>query len=249
MNSEIMIIGFIGFGKVSQNLVRLIDSDDIEFVTSAENRSEKTVEKITKSNVRILDTFRNVAIQSDILISANSPKEALNVAKEYGKYVKGIYMDLNNISPDTTFEISKHVDSLVDGAIIGKVDSDNPILYLSGEKANELLFLNEFIKTTKISDKIGDASVLKLLRSTYTKTLSAILIESQEIAKSKGLEEEFFDILALTEGDDFKEKSLSRINNTLSNSKRKSEELEEIISYFNENDLVMVKAALEKLSR
>ena len=244
-----MIIGFIGFGKVSQNLVRLIDSDDIEFVTSAENRSEKTVEKITKSNVRILDTFRNVAIQSDILISANSPNEALNVAKEYGKYVKGIYMDLNNISPDTTFEISKHVDSLVDGAIIGKIDSDNPILYLSGENANELLFLNEFIKTTKISDKIGDASVLKLLRSTYTKTLSALLIESQEIAKSKGLEEEFFDILALTEGDDFKEKSLSRINNTLSNSKRKSEELEEIISYFNENDLVMIKAALEKLSR
>lgn len=244
-----MIIGFIGFGKVSQNLVRLIDSDSIEFITSAENRSEKTVEKITKSNVQILDTFMDVAIQSDILISANSPKEALNVAKEYGKYVKGIYMDLNNISPDTTFEISKHVDSLVDGAIIGKIDSDNPILYVSGENADELLFLNDFIKTTKISDKIGDASVLKLLRSTYTKTLSALLIESQEIAKSKGLEEEFFYILALTEGDDFKEKSLSRINNTLNNSKRKSEELEEIISYFNDNDLVMVKAALEKLSR
>ena len=244
-----MIIGFIGFGKVSQNLVRLIDSDSIEFITSAENRSEKTAEKITKSNVQILDTFMDVAIQSDILISANSPKEALNVAKEYGKYVKGIYMDLNNISPDTTFEISKHVDSLVDGAIIGKIDSDNPILYVSGENADELLFLNDFIKTTKISDKIGDASVLKLLRSTYTKTLSALLIESQEIAKSKGLEEEFFDILALTEGDDFKEKSLSRINNTLNNSKRKSEELEEIISYFNDNDLVMVKAALEKLSR
>ena len=244
-----MIIGFIGFGKVSQNLVRLIDSDSIEFITSAENRSEKTAEKITKSNVQILDTFMDVAIQSDILISANSPKEALNVAKEYGKYVKGIYMDLNNISPDTTFEISKHVDSLVDGAIIGKIDSDNPILYVSGENAHELLFLNDFIKTTKISDKIGDASVLKLLRSTYTKTLSALLIESQEIAKSKGLEEEFFDILELTEGDDFKEKSLSRINNTLSNSKRKSEELEEIISYFNDNDLVMVKAALEKLSR
>ncbi len=244
-----MIIGFIGFGKVSQNLVRLIDSDSIEFITSAENRSEKTSEKITNSNVQILDTFMDVAIQSDILISANSPKEALNVAKEYGKYVKGIYMDLNNISPDTTFEISKHVDSLVDGAIIGKIDSDNPILYVSGENANELLFLNEFVKTTKISDKIGDASVLKLLRSTYTKTLSALLIESQEIAKSKGLEEEFFDILALTEGDDFKEKSLSRINNTLNNSKRKSEELQEIISYFNDNDLVMVKAALEKLSR
>jgi 3-hydroxyisobutyrate dehydrogenase-like beta-hydroxyacid dehydrogenase len=244
-----MIIGFIGFGKVSQNLVRLMDSDSIELVTSAENRSEKTAENISKSNVQVLDTFRDVAIRSDVLISANSPKEALNVAREYGEYVKGIYLDLNNISPDTTTEIANHVGNLVDGAIIGKIDSENPILYVSGQNADELLFLNDFIKTTKISDRIGDVSILKLLRSTYTKTLSALLIESQEIAKSKGLEEEFFDILELTEGEDFREKSLSRINNTLSNSKRKSEELEEIISYFNENDLVMVKAALKKLNR
>ena len=60
------------------------------------------------------------------------------------------------------------------------------------------------------------------------------MIESAQIAKDNGLEDEFFDILSLTEGDDFKEKSLSRINNTLSNSKRKSEELEEIIDYFKE---------------
>lgn len=249
MNSEIMIIGFIGFGKVSQNLVKLVDSEDIDFITSLEGRSQNTVERINDSDIRILDTFKDVVAKSDILISANSPKTALNVAREYGKYSKGIYLDLNNISPDTTFEISSHVDNFVDGAIIGKIDSENPILYVSGENANDLLFLNDFIKTEVISDKIGDVSILKLLRSTYTKTLSALLIESREIAKNRDLEEEFFDILALTEGDDFKEKALSRINNTLNNSKRKSEELEEIINYFNENDLVMVKAALKKLSQ
>lgn len=246
---EIMIIGFIGFGKVSQNLARLIKGDDIDLVTSAEGRSDKTAEKIKSSNVRVLDTFRDVAIQSDVLISATSPKAALDVAKEYGEYVNGIYLDLNNISPDTTSKICMHVDGMVDGAIMGKIDSDNPTLYLSGENADRLLFLNDFIRTVKISDRIGDASVLKLLRSTYTKTLSALLIESYEIAKQNNLVDEFFDALALTEGDDFKEKSLSRINNTLSSSKRKSEELEEIISYFDENDLTMVKAALKKLNQ
>ena len=244
-----MIICLIGFGKVSQNLVRLMGSNDIEFITSTENRSSETIEKINSSNVRILDTFNDVASQSDILISATSPKVALDVARKYGSFTKGIYLDLNNISPDTTFEINGYVDNLVDGAIIGKIDSANPILYVSGEKASELSFLNDYIKTTVVSDRIGDASVLKMLRSTYTKTLSAILIESQQIAKEKGLENEFFDILALTEGEDFKEKSLSRINNTLNNSKRKSEELEEIINYFNGSDLTMVKAALKKLNR
>ena len=244
-----MIIGFIGFGKVSENILNLIKSEDITFITSIENRSEKTAENIKKCEIEVLDTFKSVALKSDVIISANSPKNALTVAKEYGKYVKGIYLDLNNISPDTTFEISKHVDNFVDGAIIGKIDSENPILYISGEMADNLLFLNEFIETKKISDNIGDAAILKLLRSCYTKTLSAILIESTEIAKSHNLEDEFFEIMSLTEGEDFRQKSLSRIKNTLNSSQRKSEELEEIIDYFNENELTMVKAALEKLSR
>lgn len=244
-----MIIGLIGFGKVSKSLFNLIKSEDIAFITSFENRSSETIENIKKTDIEVLDTFKEVAIASDILVSATSPKSAVEVAERYGRYSKGIYLDLNNISPKTTLEINGYVENLVDGAIIGKIDSDNPILYISGKKSDDLEFLNEFLMTKKISENIGDASILKLLRSSYTKTLSALLIESNEIAKSYDLEEEFFDILSLTEGDDFREKSISRINNTLNNSKRKSEELEEIINYFNDNDLIMVKAALKKLSQ
>lgn len=244
-----MIIGLIGFGKVSKNLFKLIDSDEIKVVTSFENRSFKTIENIKKTNIEVLDSFKDVAINSDILISATSPGSALDVAKDYGKYANGIFLDLNNVSPSTTLEINGHVKNLVDGAIIGKIDSDNPILYLSGDKADDLLFLNEFIKTEKISDTVGDVAILKLLRSSYTKTLSAVLIESCQIAKGHGLEDEFFDVLALTEGDEFREKSISRIENTLNNSKRKSEELSEIIDYFKDDDLTMVKSALKKLNR
>ena len=179
-----MIIGFIGFGKVSKTLTEIIKSQNITFITSSQNRSDKTIENISNSNVCVLDSFKEVAIKSDILISANSPKNALNIAETYGEYVNGIYLDLNNISPDTTMEMRNHIDKLVDGAIIGKIDSKNPILYVSGENSEELLFLNEFIETRKISDKIGDVAILKLLRSTYTKTLSAVLIESIQIAKN-----------------------------------------------------------------
>ena len=245
LRDDIMKIGLIGFGKVSQNLINLIKSQDITFITSTEKRSQSTIESIKKSGIEVVDTFKEVALASDILISANSPKNAVDVAKEYGKYAKGIYLDLNNVSPDTTFKINEHVDNLVDGAVIGKIDSKNPILYLSGPKAHELEFLNEFIDIKIVSDRIGDAA----LRSTYTKTLSAILIESSEIAKKHDLEEDFFEILALSEGKDFKEKSESRINNTLNSKTRKSEELVEIINYFDDDELVMVKAALKKLSQ
>lgn len=244
-----MIIGLIGFGKVAFNLTKLIKSEDIDFITSTEGRSGETISRIEKSGVEVLDTFEEVACKADILISAASPKSALTVAQEYGRYAKGIYLDLNNVSPDTTLKIDDAVTNLVDGAIIGKIDSENPVLYLSGKDASKLLFLNDFIQTKIISDRIGDASRLKLLRSAYTKTLSALLIESSQIARDNGLEEEFFEVLSLTEGDGFIEKSLSRISNTLKSSKRKSEELEEIIEYFSQSDLTMVRAALEKLSQ
>ena len=63
-----MIIGFIGFGKVAQNLAGIIESDDINFITSAESRSPETVENIKNSNVEVLDTFRQVASRSDIIL-------------------------------------------------------------------------------------------------------------------------------------------------------------------------------------
>ncbi|MCR5026107.1 MAG: NAD(P)-binding domain-containing protein [Methanobrevibacter sp.] len=244
-----MNITFIGFGKVAFNLVDIIQSRDIVFLTSKENRSESTIDLINKSNVQVCDTFMQAIESADIVISVNTPSKAIEVAKSYSKYCNGIFLDLNNISPKTALEINDLVDNFVDGAIIGKIDSKNPTIYLSGSKAEELLFLNDYLDIKVISDNVGDASRLKLLRSTYTKSLSALLIESYQLAQSLNLEDEFFNTLSLTEGDDFKEKSLSRINNTLKSSKRKAEELEEILDYFGNGDLEMVEAALKKLKQ
>ena len=41
----------------------------------------------------------------------------------------------------------------------------------------------------------------------------------------------------------------NRFKNTLNSSKRKAEELEEILNYFNDDDLKMIKTALEKLKQ
>ena len=243
-----MNIALIGFGKVSYNMVKLIQSPNVKFITSTQDRSKNTIELISQSNVEVVESFNQAIENADIIISANSPSHAVDAAKKYGNS-DAIYLDVNNISPKTTDEINALANNFVDGAIIGKIDSDNPVLYLSGENADKLLFLNEFLNVKIISDRIGDASNLKMLRSTYTKSLSVLLIESYNLAKSLGLEDEFFDALSLTEGDDFKQKALSRINNTLKSSKRKSEELEEILQYYDSDELEMVKTALNKLKQ
>lgn len=243
-----MIIGFIGFGNVSKRFTEIFNKKNISLITSIEKRSAKTINNIKNSNISVLDGFKEVAQCSDILISANSPKQALNVAKKYGKYTKGFYLDLNNISPKTTLEISKYFkkDNFIDGAIIGNVNRNKAILYVSGSKSQMLIDLNSNdLEVSYISNNIGDASTLKLLRSVYTKNLSGILLESFEIAGKLNLEKELYEILSLTEGEDFKSNSQSRIKNTIKNSNRKTEELEEIIDYF-ESDLTITKATLEK---
>ena len=244
-----MNIAFIGFGKVAYTLSRLIKSPDINFLTSTEKRSNDTIDLINKSNIEVYDSFREALENAEIIISAVTPSKAVKVADMYGPYCNGIYLDLNNISPDTSEKISNVVDNFVDGAIIGKIDSKNPTLFLSGENAHKLLFLNDFLNVNIISDNIGDASKLKLLRSTYTKSLSVLLIETYDLAKKLDLEDEFFFFLSITDGDDFIYKFFSRINNTLKSSKRKAEELEEILNYFNSDELDMVNAALNKLKQ
>ncbi len=244
-----MNIALIGFGKVSYNLFKLIDSPDINFSTSTEGRSQKTVDLINESNIEVFDSFREAVEKSDIVISAVTPSQALDVSRRYAQDFKGLYLDLNNVSPDTKSRINDVCENFVDGAVIGKIDSNNPTLFLSGINADKLLFLNDFLNVKIISGNVGDASKLKLLRSTYTKALSVLLIESYSLAQKLNLEDEFFDTLSLTEGDEFKDKSLSRISNTLNSSKRKAEELEEILNYFNDDDLKMIKTALEKLKQ
>lgn len=243
-----MNIALIGFGKLSYNLVKLINSPNINFMTSTQDRSKNTIDLINQSNVEVYSSFDRAVESADIIISANSPSQAVETARRYGN-TDSIYLDLNNISPKTSNEINSLANNFVDGAIIGKIDSDNPTLYLSGVDAEKLLFFDEFLNVKIISDRIGDASALKLLRSTYTKSLSVLLIESYNLAKGLDLEDEFFDVLAVTEGDDFKQKSLSRISNTLKSSKRKSEELEEILDYFDGDNLDMVKTAFDKLKQ
>lgn len=240
-----MKIGFIGFGEVSYQLSKILEME--ELITSDRNRSEKTAERIRKSNVETLKDFEEVAEKSDILISANSPKTAFEVAEKYGKKTRAIYLDLNNINPDTAIEISKLTPHFIDSAIIGNIRND-PVLYLSGDKCDDLKFLSNYMDVRIVSDEIGDASRLKMLRSIYTKTVAAALIEATEIAEDLNLKDELLATLSINECKNFMKRSNSRIINTKSNSRRKKEELEEILEYFKNHDLTMSEATLRKLT-
>ncbi len=265
---KIMKFGFIGFGEVSYTLSKILLSYGFEVLTSTEGRSKKTKELVKSLDIPVLDSFEDVAQESDILISANSPQSALAVALKYGSLTQGIFLDFNNISPNTAKQIENYLsdEHFIDSSIMGRVSSEELNLYFSGRKAEEFVSnMRNFIRDTDapsnvkvnikvVSDEIGDVSKLKILRSSYTKGVSALLVETFETAEKLGLSEELWEILSLTENRDFETSAKSRIASSKRKSKRKYEELIEVLEFLDDVDKkrkskIMALATKEKFEK
>ena len=267
-----MKIGFIGFGKVANTLSKKLLENNMDVYTSTKGRSQKTKELARDSGVKIIGSYEELAKQSDILISSTSPKSALAIAQKYGVLVNGVFIDLNNISPETTMKIAEIFDensfnsinennfktSFLDGAIIGKVSSENAVIIVSGEDSDKIAILNDYGINVKIlSQKIGDVSTIKMLRSIYTKGITATLYETFLVAEHLDLSNELFDIIAISEGENFKSRSKSRLKNLTTSKSRKFEEMDEVLDFlksiYEDNELefnsIMSEAAQKKFKK
>jgi len=232
------MVGFIGFGEVAYTLSNRLLKNNVEVISSTKGRSEKTKQLAIDSGVKIFDSYDEVAKLSDILISSTSPKTALAIAKKYGILCNGVFIDLNNISPQTTKKIATFLgennsnSDFVDGVIIGKVSSNNSTLLVSGKNSDKIAILNDYGLNVKvISQKIGDASTIKMLRSIYTKGITAIIHETFRAAEQLDLSNELFETIATTEGENFYFQTKSRLNSLATSKSRKFEEMNEVLDF------------------
>ncbi len=228
-----MKVGFIGFGEVASILSQKLMENGADVLTCVEGRSPRSKDMAQKSGVRLCLRNIDVAEESDILISSVVPSMAVNVARELGKHSKGIYVDINNISPQTVKEALAQVENqqTVDASIMGSVARKGSQVQIiaSGKYGADFAHLNEFgLNIRVIGPEIGQASGIKMLRSSYTKGVSAILWETIHAAYELGVDEEVMDIIAQTEGDNFKESANSRLLSSAFHSKRRFEEMKEV---------------------
>lgn len=247
-----MNVGFIGFGEVASTLSSGLLSNGANVSTCLEGRSKRTIYMAKKSGVNILDDFVGLARTSDILISAVTPSTAVDVAKKLGKYSKGIYVDINNVSPSTVNESLLLVENkrTVDAAIIGSVEKNGCDVQIiaCGDAAKDFIILNDYGLNIKLMGaEIGHCSQIKIMRSSYTKGISAILWETIRGAYEMGIDEEVLKIIAETEGPQFEKLAYSRLISSFLHSKRRYEEMGELKKLLSDNkmlnDIIMVSAA------
>lgn len=229
-----MKIGFLGFGEVASTLSESLIQGGGKVYTSVEKRSLKTQENAEKVGVNLCQNNQELARISDILISAVVPAQAVKVAQEVGKHCKGVYVDINNVSASTVKKALDYIENrkTVDAALMGGIKRKGAAVTIisSGNSAGYFAQLNNYgLRIKVIGTEIGQASTLKMLRSSYTKGVSALLFESLYTAYQLGLEEELLSCLEDTECPEFRESALSRINSSIIHGQRKSQEMDEVL--------------------
>ena len=248
---DLMKIGFLGFGEVASTLAVGLLNNGAEVFTCIEGRSLKTKELAKETELNLCKSNRELAESSDILISAVTPLQAVKVAKEVGKYVKGVYIDINNVSPSTAEKALSYIENgkTADASIIGNVRKNglNVNILVSGPFANQFAELNRYgMNINVIGSEIGQASAIKLLRSSFTKGISALLFETLYSAYKMGIDTEVLKYIAETEGEGFRESAVSRIISSAVHSRRRAEEMGEVIELISKSsDAKMSKATGE----
>jgi 3-hydroxyisobutyrate dehydrogenase-like beta-hydroxyacid dehydrogenase len=246
-----MKVGFIGFGEVASTLSVGLMENGAEVYTCIDGRSTRTRNNILQTGVETYPTYKELAENSDILISSVVPSKAIEVAEMVGKYSKGIYVDINNVSPKTVVDTLDKIENgkTVDAAIIGSVFKNgvNVNIIASGSFANEFADLKNYgMNITVVGTVNGQASGIKLLRSSYTKGVSALLFESIYHGYKMGIDKEVLKYISETECPDFIESAKSRIISAAFHVNRRSEEMDEIVEMLSgKQDPVMAKGTLD----
>jgi 3-hydroxyisobutyrate dehydrogenase-like beta-hydroxyacid dehydrogenase len=235
-----MKIGFIGFGEVASTLSEGLLKNGVEVSTCIMGRSSKTQKLAMETGLNLCRSNRELAETSDIIISAVTPAAAIKTAQDVGKYVEGVYVDINNISPVTAKKTLSFIKNgkIVDASIIGSVRMGLKVRVIaSGRFAHEFAKLNNYgMNITIIGSEIGQASAVKIFRSSFTKGISALLFETLYPAYEMGIDNEVLKYISETECEGFKDTAVSRIISTAFHAKRRQEEMDEVIKTLSESE-------------
>lgn len=206
-------LGVIGFGEVGYHISKGLKGAGISHITAYNNGQRnrppytKTfTEKADSIGVNLVATLKELAENSDLILSTVIPKNSVEVAIGVTPFLTPahLYVDLNSCSPAAKQKgwaiLKKRGERYVDGAILGGRplrEEHRSCIVASGEGAEEfrdtmsLYGMNIWV----ISGKVGDAVLLKQIHSVIGKGLQALVWECFLALHKAGLDAHVYDRL------------------------------------------------------
>jgi 3-hydroxyisobutyrate dehydrogenase-like beta-hydroxyacid dehydrogenase len=194
-------VGFMTPGDMGQAVAMQIKSRGFAVCTALDKRSERSRALAREAGLTDLGSIARLVNECDVVLSVMNPGAAVDFAREATEAMRAsgrriVFADCNAIAPDTTHEIAKRVEQAggryVDGGIIGPPPrgSAKTNLYVSGKDAGELEQLGgEQLRIHVVSDRVGDASALKMCYGALNKGTQALWLEVLMAAQRLGVAE------------------------------------------------------------
>ena len=231
-------IGFLHPGAMGISLAATAQNTGhyVYWVSAA--RSPETVKRANKYNLIETKSVNELCDRCSIIISVCPPHAAKEVAQRVAACsFKGIYADVNAISPDNAQSIGQFMTEndidFVDGGIIGGPawNTGTTYLYLSGPGAAAVAdcFTAGPLSAEVIGAEIGKASALKMCFAANTKGTTALLCTVVAAAEKLGVRKELEKQWSRNESD-YANTTFEAIRGVTAKAWRFSGEMDEIAS-------------------
>ncbi|MCC7486140.1 MAG: NAD(P)-dependent oxidoreductase [Burkholderiales bacterium] len=199
---EIRNVGVVSPGDMGQAIARRIAESGFAVHVALDGRSERTKALAREAGLHDCGGMEQLVRTCELVLSVINPGEAMNVAREAAAAMKITgrriaFADLNAVSPRTARDeasvIQEAGGAFIDGGIIGpppRGDKDRPRIYVSGPDAYLLeRILHPNLQVRVMSERIGDASGVKMCYAAMTKGTTALAVELLVAARKLGVEQ------------------------------------------------------------
>ena len=197
-------VGILSPGDMGHTVGERLKSNGLRVVAHLADRSARTRSLAEKAGIEEVSSYDALVVEADIVLCILVPAEAGAAAQKVADALRStgadlLYADCNAIAPQTTIKIGETISDaggrFVDASIIGPPPRGEGAtrFYASGKHANELARLNDYgLDVPVISDRIGDASAIKMCYAGLTKGLTALCTELLVAAEALGIREALF---------------------------------------------------------
>jgi 3-hydroxyisobutyrate dehydrogenase-like beta-hydroxyacid dehydrogenase len=199
---KIQNVGVVSPGDMGQAIAGRIKESGLSVHTALDGRSERTKALARAAGLADCGSMEKLVATCDLVISVINPGEAMSVARQVADAMKKAgrkiaFADLNAVSPQTARDTDDMIRAaggiFIDGGIIGpppRGEKDRPRIYVSGPDA----YLLDQIKHPNLqirvmSERIGDASGVKMCYAAMTKGTTALAVELLVAARRLGVEQ------------------------------------------------------------
>ena len=232
-------IAIIGFGEAGQHIGRGLARAGAGEIAAYDLRYAEPalIEAAASGGVALKDA--PAAVEGAALVfSFVTASSAVDAARAAAKYLKPgqTYIDFNSVSPATKRAVAAAIApsgaTFIEAAIMAPVpgpDHRVPVLVSAPGAAAVAARLNAIGMTIEVAgERIGDASLSKMLRSIFIKGIEALMLEGLTAARRAGIEERILDSVQQTiPGIDWRALAAYNLERTASHGKRRAAEMYE----------------------